>query len=335
VEPAGTCKLALIMTSIARKKSQLALGTVQLGLPYGAANSAGLPDEAEAIAIIRAAVDAGVTTIDTARAYGDSERRIGLACPSGASDVEIVTKLDPLTHVAADAPTSVALAAARASLATSRSLLRRERLDTLLLHRAHHRTDWNGAVWGLLRTERDTGAIGRIGVSVQTPLEAIAALDDADVNHLQLPFNILDGRWHAAGVVDRLATRPEVIVHVRSVFLQGLLAGAPLSRWPIITGLDPAMLIDQLKVLAVKFERDSIPDLTLAYVRAQKWIDATVIGLETRAQLSANLALFRKSMLTENEQEIIRMNLVLPPERLLDPARWPPDVTCPRAERLK
>lgn len=318
-----------------RKIATLALGTVQLGTPYGVANSTGLPDEAEAVALIRAAVEAGVRTIDTARAYGDSERRIGLAFPRGAPDLEIVTKLDPMTQVPADAPASTAVAAAQTSLATSRHLLRRERLDTVLLHRPHHRTSWKGAVWDFLRIERDRGAIGRIGISVQTPAEAIAALDDADVNHLQLPFSILDSRWHAAGVVDRLAARHEITVHVRSVFLQGLLAGAPLACWPPIPGFNPTVLIDQLKFLATTFKRDSVSDLALAYVRAQNWIDATVIGLETRVQLSANLALFKKSTLTGNEQDAIRMDLRSLPERLLDPTSWSLDEIPPRIKTSK
>lgn len=43
----------------------LALGTVQLGLPYGAANATGMPTEDEAVAMVTAAVAGGVTSLDT------------------------------------------------------------------------------------------------------------------------------------------------------------------------------------------------------------------------------------------------------------------------------
>jgi len=46
----------------------LTLGTAQLGLPkYGRTNATGCPTEAEAITLIRAAVDGGVRFIDYSR----------------------------------------------------------------------------------------------------------------------------------------------------------------------------------------------------------------------------------------------------------------------------
>jgi spore coat polysaccharide biosynthesis protein SpsF len=305
------------------KTASLALGTAQLGLPYGAANVSGMPDEAEAVAIVTSAVANGIRTIDTARAYGDAEHRIGLACPTGTPDVEIVTKLDPLANVPDDAPAEVAVGAARASLAVSRQALRRDRLDVLLLHRAQHRTHWGGAIWDLLRAEREAGAIGRIGVSVQTPAEALAALDDVDVGQLQLPFNLLDRRWHAEGVVDRLRTRPDVVVHVRSVFLQGLLTGAPAARWPAIAGFDSSALVDRLKALASDLKRENLTDLALAFVRGQTWIDAIIIGLETREQLAANVALFQRTPLTAAECDAVHAALPPVPNTLVDPPLWP------------
>ncbi|MDI9391535.1 MAG: aldo/keto reductase, partial [Synergistota bacterium] len=61
-----------------RFHSILILGTAQLGMEYGRANTSGCPSEDEAMQILKAAVNLGVTHVDTARAYRDSERRIGL-----------------------------------------------------------------------------------------------------------------------------------------------------------------------------------------------------------------------------------------------------------------
>lgn len=60
----------------------MALGGVQFGLDYGVTNANGKVSENEAIAIIRHAITEGIQYIDTAAAYGDSERVIGksLAC---------------------------------------------------------------------------------------------------------------------------------------------------------------------------------------------------------------------------------------------------------------
>ena len=68
------------------------LGTVQLGLPYGIANVAGKPDREQAFAILSAAVTAGVSTLDTAHAYGTSEDVIGDWLRSTGGRIDIVTK---------------------------------------------------------------------------------------------------------------------------------------------------------------------------------------------------------------------------------------------------
>jgi spore coat polysaccharide biosynthesis protein SpsF len=304
------------------KQPRLAFGSAQLGLPYGIANTQGMPPEADAIALVRDALNAGIDTFDTARAYGDAERRIGLACPADTR-ATIVTKLDPLAQITPDMPVGTAVAAARASLAASRTALKRRRIDVLLLHRAQHRKAWGGAIWDALRAERDAGGIGRLGVSAQSPEEARAAIGDPDVAHLQLPFNLLDRRWSDGGIVEMLRARPDLAVHVRSVFLQGLLAGAPAPRWPQIAGLDPSALLATLNQLAGEMRRESLADLALAFVRAQDWIDGIVIGIETREQLMTNVALFTRPPLSESE--ILRLRSAIPPvdAQLLDPARWP------------
>jgi aryl-alcohol dehydrogenase-like predicted oxidoreductase len=302
--------------------AKLVLGTAQLGQVYGAANRVGLPSEANAIALVHAALAGGVRTIDTARAYGESERRIGLAL-EGAASVEIVTKLDPLRSLPVDANPETAAAAARQSLAASRAALRRERLDVVLLHRAEHRIRWRGGVWRMLAQERDSGKIGDLGISATAPAEVLDALQDALVTHVQLPFNLLDHRWAEAGVIDALRQRPDVTVHVRSVFLQGLLAASSEARWPAIGGVDPIAILARLDRLALETGCEDRIDLCLAYVRSQDWIDGIVIGMETADQLKANLTAFGRALLHDaNMAEMFAGSPVLP-DTFLDPACWP------------
>ena len=40
-----------------------------------------------------------------------------------------------------------------------------------------------------------------LGVSVQSPQEALTALACSDVRHIQMPFNLLDWRWREAGAI--------------------------------------------------------------------------------------------------------------------------------------
>jgi aryl-alcohol dehydrogenase-like predicted oxidoreductase len=59
--------------------SEIALGTVEIGLEYGipVAGEARLPSRAEAERLLNSALDLGCDLIDTARAYGASAALIG------------------------------------------------------------------------------------------------------------------------------------------------------------------------------------------------------------------------------------------------------------------
>jgi hypothetical protein len=62
---------------------KLALGTVQFGRPYGIANQSGQVSRAEAKVILALARSAGIDTLDTAIAYGESETCLGAVGAAG------------------------------------------------------------------------------------------------------------------------------------------------------------------------------------------------------------------------------------------------------------
>ncbi len=299
----------------------LVLGSVQLGLEYGAANRTGKPERAAALRLVRRAANAGVLEFDTARAYGDSERRLGEALEGKRA--RTITKLSPLANLASDATRDEVRAAVDDSIAESLAALRRDRLDCLLLHRAAHMTAFNGAVWDRLIEHIEDGLILSLGVSVQSPDEALEALARPDIQHLQLPYNLLDWRWRDAGVMDRLRDRAHVTIHARSVFLQGILAADDPSVWPAIEGVDPSAIMAQIGALAEAFGRDGAADLCVAYVRGQRWIDGVVIGMETESQLDANLRLFLRPPLAAEDCAKIEALVPRVPAALLNPASWP------------
>ena len=304
------------------RPAELVVGAVQLGLAYGAANRTGKPSRESALSLVRHAADAGIHKFDTARAYGDSEDRIGEAL-DGRKAVRAITKLSPLDDVPPHAIDSVVRARVDKSIEESLVALRRDRLDCVLLHRAHHRTAWNGAVWDRLIELLEEGVILSLGVSVQSPSEALAALSCADVQHIQLPFNILDWRWRAAGVVERLAERSSVTVHARSVFLQGLLAARNPTLWPRLPDFSASSIVDWLDETARAYERESVADLCLAFVRGQEWIDGVVVGMETEDQLEMNLRLSVLPPLGAEDCAAIEASRPRVAAALLDPAQWP------------
>lgn len=303
-------------------QSRMVLGTVQLGMPYGAANHTGQPSLATAADIVQQAIEHGVTCIDTARVYGEAEQRLG-QCLDGLRDrVTLSTKLGLPEFAAGQADRQSVRSAVDASVFASCHALQVQRLDILILHRWAHRHQYAGAVWERLLELRNSGVIGQLGASLYTPAEALEAARDPDITCIQIPFNLLDWRWRDTGLQQTLQGRTDLIVHARSALLQGILAGG-VECWPNIVGLRAQDIIDRLNALVAKFGRQDRADLCLAYVRAQTWIASTVVGVETHQQLLRNIDLFQLPMLTRDECALVEQTLANLPEDLLNPSCWP------------
>ena len=303
-------------------QSRMVLGTVQLGMAYDAANHTGQPSRGEAAVIVQQAIEHGVTSIDTARAYGNAEQRLGQILNGLRDRVTLITKLDLPEFSAGQVDRQSVRSAVDASVLASCHALRVQRLDVLMLHRWSHRHQYTGAVWERLIELRDNGVIGQLGASLYTPAEALAAAGDADITYLQIPFNLLDWRWRDADLQQALQVRADLIVHARSALLQGILASG-VECWPTIAGLRAQDVIDTLDDLVVQLNRQDRTDLCLAYVGAQAWITSTVVGVETQQQLLRNIDLFQQPILTRDECARVERVLVNLPEDLLNPSRWP------------
>ena len=293
-----------------------------LGSGDYAANSTVKTERVAALRLVRRAAEAGISQFDTARAYGDSEDRLGEAL-AGKKAVRTITKLSPLSELSHDASRDDVRAAVDGSIEESLAALRRDRLDCLVLHRAEHMKAHGGAIWERLIERLEDGSVLSLGVSVRSPLEALAALACHDVVHLQLPFNLLDWRWRKSGFKACLAARPGVTVHGRNIWLQGILASGDPDAWPHIDGVYSQAIMRMIVGLARQLGREGSADLCLAYARGQDWIDGVIVGPETEDQLDDNLRLFVKRPLDPDECAFVEGRLPHLPFRLFDPAQWP------------
>ncbi|WP_250003268.1 aldo/keto reductase [Actinoplanes sp. M2I2] len=286
----------------AYRQSALVLGTAQLGGAYGIANRTGVPDDGATARMLTTAQELGVTHLDTARAYGDSERRVGAALPG--LDLAVITKIGP------GAPVRESLAASREALGITGPL-------TVLLHRAADAA----AGWSDLRRCLETGEADRVGVSVQSPDELRQVLRLPDLGYVQLPCNILDRRWLSA-FPDFSEDHPDLVVTVRSAYLQGLLAAGSSVTWPHLPDAERDAVVATLDRLAAEFGRQDRRDLCLAYLLSLPWVTSLVVGAETEEQLRGNADLISRKPLTEAEREQALAELPEMPVELLDPSRW-------------
>lgn len=302
--------------------SELSLGTVQLGLPYGIANTDGQPSFDRAKRLVQRAISHGITHLDCAAAYGLAEARLGqIVSRDLQSQVTIVTKLSPLTHLSESAEVRDIKGRVEASVYKSCVQLNTPVLPCLLLHRWQHRISHGGVIWETLKQLQQEGVIKKLGVSVQNPEEALQAIADPDMQFIQLPFSLLDRRFERSGFPQEAEARQNVVVQARSVLLQGLLV-LPMEAWPKISGFNATEIANQISALTKKFSRESIADLCIAYVRSQRWIDCLVVGMENTNQLDKNVALFQNSLLSASQCMEIEETFANIPEELLNPALW-------------
>jgi len=226
-----------------------------------------------------------------------------------------------LASLSARANRAIVEAAVDASIQQSCEALGANRLNTVLLHRWQHHDAWEGAAWRRLLALRDRGTIGALGASLNTPTEALQALKDPDIKSLQIPFNLLDQRWRSKEIRQALAARPDVVVSARSVFLQGVLL-SDAANWPSAGNYDANAYVRTLQQFTKRFERQSVADLCVAYVRAQDWICSLVVGCETPDQLKRNLEIFCLPPLKREQCAELEERVPEAPESLLNPSQW-------------
>ena len=296
-------------------RGYFALGTAQWGMPYGVANQEGQPSKTLLREMLEIAQDAGIDTLDTAQAYGDSETLLG-ELTSSAESWRIITKISPDFLQEAECPAEARVRAREAGKA-SRAALPRDRLDAVLLHRAEHRFAFDGAFWEGLVQCRNDGIVDALGVSALTPLEAFEAIGDPEVNILQVPSSLLDQQLVRRGFFERAVSKG-VQIYIRSVFLQGVpfldLNALPAHLMPLkptltaIAGWAQRHDVSTLSAFLL-FVRDLLPGVP-------------VLGCESTEQLQQNINAWNLPKWSKEKLE--ELAALVPPfkEDILNPALW-------------
>lgn len=297
--------------------SLFTLGTAQLGMSYGVANKIGKLDKRQAFRVLDEAIGQGVKSFDTAAGYGDSETVLGdYFFQNQGIDGEIITKIKPLAFDSS-VEKNLAIQELDKSIQESLQRLKRDSIDILLFHR------YDDLVWenyGFLDHLKKLRYIQKIGVSVYTPEQAIAALNVKGVSVIQLPTNLLDMRFIRAGVVD-LANQKEVQIYIRSIYLQGLILMSPEDIPPYLEKM-VSPFIKQLE----KFGDAgglSLQELTIAFLKSIQGNCQIIIGCETPAQVKENARLMKSVPPVNLElRDQIFEQMADVPNTLVNPSLW-------------
>jgi len=287
--------------------SALALGTAPLGNLF-----APVPEE-DATATVRAALEAGLTYVDTAPHYGLglAERRLGRLLAGVPRDRFVVsTKVGRLVRPLAPGETAdpegfadspparrvwdLSGDGVRRSLEESLERLGLDRVDILLLHDPddHEREAYEQALPALIGL-RDQGVVTAIGAGMNQAEMLTRFVRDLDIDVVLVAgrYSLLDQRA-LAELLPTCAARGTAVV-VGGVFNSGLLAdprpGATFDYAPA-----PAELVDRAARLAEVCARHRTPlrAAALAFPFGHPAVTSVLVGARSAAEVQDAVACF-------------------------------------------
>lgn len=260
--------------------SSLVLGTAQLGMDYGVANSKGKPSQKNATEIVAVAWENGINEFDTAQGYGSSEHSLGRALRELGitSAAKVSTKLLPNL----DYSDFLALSSA---VELSLKNLGLKKLHGLMLHDEALLARWNQKFGSNLRKFVESGLADFIGISVYSPEKAIQAINTDGIDFVQIPTNILDRRFEDSQIYE-LAQQRKKSIYIRSAFLQGLILISTQHIPEHLAAIKP--VLEDLDELCA-FYKISRHDIAIGYLK-RRFPEAKIIfGAETVLQVMGNI----------------------------------------------
>ena len=279
------------------------LGTAQFGMNYGIANNKGIPSDKEISKIFNLATSNKIKFIDTARAYGNSEQRLGELL--NLINFEVITKINNNVFYS--------LGSLSNSLINSCEMMRVNYIDTLLLHGLSVSKELNKNNLDLLKKSKSKGIIKRIGISIYNKEEFSEILNNYEIDVIQMPLNILSRNCFPSNFF-KMAKSRGIELQIRSIFLQGLLLMKKESR-PIYFNKWNKLFDKWDKWIL--HEKISSIEACLSFAFKNKNIDKVIIGIDSYSQLNSILKILDDLKEIRPPQDLYSLD-----QQLVDPSKW-------------
>ena len=256
-----------ILGRTGRPVSIVGLGTWQLGADWGDVS------ETEALAVLDASVEAGVTFFDTADVYGDGKSETVIGRYLSANPDVNITVATKMGRREAQDPSNFTLAKFREWTDRSRRNLGVDRLDLVQLHCPPSSVFSSDAVYDALDTLVDDGAIANYGVSVETVDEALAAIARPGTASVQIILNAF-----------RLKPLDEVLPAARAAGV-----GITFDVGETFSGVDFATGVRAATELSTFVPEGLTPaQAAIAWVTQQDGVSTVIPGARSLSQAASN-----------------------------------------------
>jgi aryl-alcohol dehydrogenase-like predicted oxidoreductase len=250
----------------------------------------GLVDEPLAISTIRAAIDSGITLVDTAQAYRTSETTLGKALKDGYRQ---------RCFLATKASRDFSSAGIRAALEDSLRALEVEYVDLYQIHRWQPEVPVQESIETMARLQQE-GKARYIGVSNYDAGQMALALQTARIQSNQPRYNMFDRGIEAEDIPFCAQEGIGILAH--SSLAKGLLtgkyapghvfpAGDERSRFPRFQGETFTRYLavaERLESLA-RDKRLTLVQLAIAWVLRLPALTCALVGAKNPAQVEEHL----------------------------------------------
>lgn len=293
--------------------SKFGLGTVQFGLDYGFTKR---KSQDEVNSILKTATDNGITLIDTAREYGDSEDKIGYFMENYKNKFVVATKLRLIEDLEKLNYSKLKDNICN-SVEESLEKLQLSKIPILQLHQTIEGIYKNNDFWTVINQLKEDKLIDLFGVSVYELPETkfITQNHSGCVDFFQIPYNIFDRRFD--DIQEELDANSIGLVS-RSTFLKGIIPCSIEDTPECLTDIKPFK--HKLQKLADNCEC-SVAELASVFVYYNDYINSTILGVNSPEELENNIKSidkFDKNLLDEIDLDDLRIN----DDYLIDPRKW-------------
>jgi len=285
--------------------SKIVLGTVQFGLNYGINNTSGQVSEIEAFNILSYAKKQGIETLDTAHTYGNSEDVIGKFIQKSGELFNLISKVPKLEEGKE----------LNDYLKESLESLSAANLYAYLFHDFDSYKSNPSLLLELIRLKHE-GKIRKIGFSLYYPHELEYLLEqNIEFDIVQVPYSVFDQRF------DKYFTELKKLgkeVHVRSVFLQGLVFKNPETLEGRFLSIK-----DKLAKLGDIAQKSGlkISGLCLNFAVLNENIDKVVVGVDSLDNLEENVSDLSQIKITKKYYDKLK-HLLVTDEQIILPINW-------------
>lgn len=257
--------------------AKLGLGTARFGQDHGVLSPRARLTEGEAETVLQVAALAGVPLIDTAAEYGEAESVLGRTLPR-PSPFRLITKT---------ASVALGVDAVEARARASLERMGVERAGALLVRSGADLLGPEGpALWTRLQRLKDEGLFEQIGVSAHAGDDPLGLANRFKPDLIQAPASLLDQRLIRGGALTEIAALG-VEVHLRSIFLQGLLFMPRDDLPPLLADAGPRL--SRIRRTLAEAGADPL-QAALAFALARPEASAVVVDVVSAAELRAVLA---------------------------------------------